>query len=382
MREPGKKILMSGGSRCNLLPVSWTPSDYHSSSMASAKVVLKHWPVEDCKRWFTEDMGLKLAKEVETNKWFPEDNSARSVRDGLVRLAQRLGVNIVCDTKVNDFQRNENNTWDLCDDKNRVYHCQSLIVTSGGLSFPKVGTDGIGHKIITRATPHTLVEPYPALVPFKGVHPGVGEPLHGISLDVDIKVKSKVNSKILGNSVSQGFLFTHKGFSGPAILNLSHYKLLETRGGPEVAYLVNWGRQRREIWEDEFQNLPKNGNKHVSTVVSGVIPKRLADAICAEAGVLNKKVNALRREERSSLVTLLTAYELNITGDMGWNMAEVSGGGVPMSEVNPHTMESKLAPRLFLAGEILDAFGNIGGFNFYWAWVTGKLAGINAAQLS
>jgi hypothetical protein len=178
-------------------------------------------------------------------------------------------------------------------------------------------------------------------------------------------------------SRTQGLLFTHRGFSGPAVLNISHVAT-RPRAGAAPAILARWGGVEASTWVDE---LGAGGRVHLGTVLRRRLPERLAEALLEEAGVApDRPLAQLRREEREAVLTVLTAMQLPVSGSEGYRKAEVTGGGVDLGEVDPGTMESRSAPGLFLCGEMLDAFGPIGGFNFLWAWATGRAAGLGAVR--
>ena len=174
-----------------------------------------------------------------------------------------------------------------------------------------------------------------------------------------------------------GFLFTHKGYSGPSVLDLSHLAVRSRlSGGAKQEITVQWTELDAVAWEERLR---AGGTAHVGTLVRRELPERLAEMVLASADVNGSTPAAqLKREERVRLVGALTAMPLPWTGDEGYKKAEVTGGGVALSEIDPRTMESRRMPGLFLCGEMLDAFGPIGGYNFLWAWATGRAAGIGA----
>ncbi|KAL6754148.1 HI0933-like protein-domain-containing protein [Haematococcus lacustris] len=250
-------------------------------------------------------------------------------------------------------------------------------MATGGLSFPAVGTDGTGLRVLKRAG-HSLNEVYPALVPLTGSHPG-GQQLAGLSLyDVAMAAQLPGASKPR-RAARTGMLFTHRGFSGPAVLDVSHLAVMALgRGQPLPGLRVKWTSLSAEDWATRLQ---VGGSVLVSTVLQrGGVRERLADALCLELGLVGRRVSELKKTERLALISHLTAYQLQYTGHEGYKKAEVTGGGIPLTEVHLSRMESKVLPGVFLAGEVLDVFGRIGGFNFYWAWVTGRLAGLGAAR--
>jgi predicted Rossmann fold flavoprotein len=174
-----------------------------------------------------------------------------------------------------------------------------------------------------------------------------------------------------------GFLFTHKGYSGPSVLNVSHLAVLShRRGGPPQQLYVRWTELDATRWD----RLLREAEGTMLGTLRSYLPARLAEALLEDAGVEGSTHGSqLKREERNRLVDALARHSLYWTGDEGYKRAEVTGGGVALGEIDPRTMESRIRPGLYLCGEILDAFGPIGGYNFAWAWATGRAAGLGAA---
>ncbi|MFU8859419.1 MAG: NAD(P)/FAD-dependent oxidoreductase [Cyclonatronaceae bacterium] len=387
--KAGKKILMSGGTRCNVLPVTMERSDYFTGSSPNLmKRIIRSWSLDACREWFTGHLGLKLACETSSNKWFPESNSAREVRDVLLNKALDSGVSVVYNAPVSRIERRKE-MWVVHIEpkgaretrgrgrvkaaETQTMECDALIIASGGLSVPSIGTDGMGHRFLEKAG-HQTTPVYAALTPLTGSDAGHRQ-LAGVSLDVQLSVYRE--GRKVAESNRSGFLFTHRGYSGPAVLDVSHYQVLAMEHGhPVPEYRVNWEGTGRETWEQRL--IAGKGN--VVSVLKNHLPNRLADALCLDAGVTGRNCAELGRNDRKKLLQLLTEYPLEISGHEGYKKAEVTGGGVPLGEINTATLESSIHPRLYLCGEILDVFGRIGGFNFYWAWVTGRLAGLSAAK--
>ena len=373
--KAGKKILMSGGTRCNVLPVVATLDDYHTSSSKNMlKRIFKTWSVDGCMKWFTEDIGLKLACETESNKWFPESNSAKEVRDLMLQKAETLGVKVVYEAAIERLEQLPENRWSVHTKGGGSFEGDAVIIATGGLSVPTIGTDGMGH-VVMRQIGHKAGPVYPALTPLTGDYQPHKD-LSGLSLNVQVDVYS--GDKKTTEANRSGFLFTHKGYSGPAVLDVSHFRHPEyinitAKNKEQTQYLINWDGATREDWDKRLV-----GKGHVSGVLSSHLPKRLADLITKEAGLEGRKVAEIKKNERKTLLKLLTSYPLPVSGDEGYKKAEVTGGGVPLDEINTANMESRKFPNLFLCGEIMDVFGRIGGFNFYWAWVSGRLAGMKA----
>jgi len=376
--EAGKKILMSGGTRANVLPLAYdADADFFTDgSRTLLRRVLASWPLEDAKRWLEEDVGVALSLEAETGKFFPTSNSGRSVRDALVAAAQRAGASVTYRASVEALARAPDGRW-RCDCADGAsFSADALVLSTGGLSFPAVGTDGTGHRVAARDLGHSLQAPFPALVPLLGAHPGGGPgALAGLSLQT-VRVRAGEGAKA-PTSPRGGFLFTHRGFSGPALLDVSHRHVVAAAAGAPLRIVADWSGEGRSAWA---QRLAAPGAQLASTRLAAALPARLAAALLAHAGVpAERKAAELRREERERLLDALTAFELPVSGHAGFAKAEVTGGGVALAELDVGSMESKRAPGVHLCGELCDAFGRIGGFNFLWAWNSGRLAGLGAA---
>ena len=370
-RDGGRKILVSGGGRCNVLPSQLAPGRFVTdSSPNTLRKMLLSWPLAEQQRFFEEEVGLELALEPETGKLFPASDSARQVRDGLVALARRRGVAFRFEALVEGLAPQPDGSWSIeLQDGERIA-AAAVIVATGGKSLPGTGSDGLGFELV-RGLGHAVHPTYPALTPLTAEPPRHAE-LAGISLDVTITAPGAGK----GFTTRGGFLFTHRGYSGPAVLDISHLAVRSLQaGGPRQTLLVQWTAQDAASWNRALQE----GSGVAAGVLRRELPDRLAEVLLREAGVdPARPLHQLRREERLGAVELLTRYPLPWTGDEGYRKAEVTGGGVPLSEVDPRTLESRIRPGLFLCGEILDAFGPIGGHNFAWAWATGRAAGLGA----
>jgi hypothetical protein len=367
--DGGRKILISGGGRCNVLPSHLTPGRFQSeSSPHLVRRLLQAWPLAAQRRFFEEELGLPLALEEETGKLFPASNKARDVRDRLVATARARGVVFRFNHTVRDLVP-VGEAWRVVVDGEPIL-AGRVILATGGLSVPATGSDGAG-LVIARRLGHVMHETYPALTPLTA-DPPVHAALSGVSLNVT--VTAKVDGKKV--SATGGMLFTHRGYSGPAILDISHVAVRSRLAGNRTELQVNWAGLTSEEWDARLQ---ERSARAVATVVRDLLPQRLADRLLEESGIpLNCQLAQLAREPRRVLVQRLTAYPLPWTGDEGYKKAEVTGGGVALEEIQPDTLESRRHPGLYFCGELLDAFGPIGGYNFAWAWATGRSAGQGA----
>jgi len=368
--DGGRKILISGGGRCNVLPSVLAPERFVSEAPPHlVRRLLRSWPLDHQRAFFEQDAGIPLNVEDGSGKLFPASDRARDVRDGLVRLAVEAGVRFRFATMFEGLEAGGDG-WRVRTGGGPL-DAAVVVLATGGLSVPATGSDGAGLRV-AEALGHRMVAAYPALTPL-AASPAVHAELAGVSLDVRLRAKHEGHV----TESRGGFLFTHRGYSGPAVLDVSHVAVRSRMaGGAPAAVRVQWSPLDRDAWA----RVLVEARGLIVTAVTAHLPQRLAARLLEEAGVPDDRRGAdLRRHERTGLLDRLESYLLPWTGDEGFKKAEVTGGGVALDEVDPHTLESRRAPGLFLCGEMLDAFGPIGGHNFAWAWATGRAAGLGAA---
>jgi predicted Rossmann fold flavoprotein len=373
-RDGGRKILISGGGRCNVLPARLDETRFVTdSSPNTLRKLVRAWPLAEQVAFFEREVGIPLVEETESLKLFPASHRARDVRDGLLALARRRGVRLLMETRVTDVAPTATG-WEVACEGAPPIEADAVIVATGGLSVPNTGSDGTGLRILERLG-HTLHPTYAALTPVTA-EPAPYAELSGISLRVALTARADGRTA----SASGGFLFTHRGYSGPSVLDVSHVVVRSRAEGatPPARLTVRWTPHDDAAWE---ALLRPQGARAVASVVRAELPDRLATALLDAAGVDPTRVLAdLTRDERRRLIETLVRGELPWSGDEGYKKAEVTGGGVRLAEIDPRTMESRIRPGLYLCGEVLDAFGPIGGYNFLWAWATGRAAGRGAAR--
>ena len=371
-REGGKKILISGGGRCNVLPASLDPSRFvTASSRHSLRKILLSWPLAAQRDFFERDLGVPLAFEEETGKFFPASNRARQVRDALLARCRSLPVRCRFGARVSSVHPDgEAGGWTIGLEGGEVLRAAAVVLATGGCSVPASGSDGAGLRMAA-GLGHTIRPTYPALTPLicaPAVHAG----LAGVALRVQVSAPRGAGPR----TATGGFLFTHTGYSGPAVLDLSHRAVLSLMRGEREALAVSWGPSTEEDWERRL----REGQGRILSLLREALPERLAAVLMAEASVEPAaSLSHLPRARRRDLIERLVRYPLPWTGHEGYRKAEVTGGGIALEEVHPETLESRLRPGLHLCGEMLDAFGPIGGHNFAWAWASGRLAGEGAA---
>ncbi len=371
-RDGGRKILISGGGRCNVLPGRVDESRFVTDSSPNVlRKMVRAWPLAEQRAFFEDTLGIPLVEETESVKLFPASHKARDVRDGLLTKARDLGVQLHMNTRVNAIEPSGLG-WSVRIDDGPPVLGDAVIVATGGLSVPATGSDGAGLAML-EGLGHVMHPTYAALTPITADAARYAA-LSGVSLTVSLTAKSAERSA----SARGGFLFTHRGYSGPSALDVSHV-LVRARAaqGAPARLQVQWTPWGEGEWETA---LKPHGVRTVTGAVRSQLPDRLAAVLLDEAGVEpTRLLSELRRDERLRLTEVLVRGSLPWDGDEGYKKAEVTGGGVALGEVHPQTLESRRHPGLYLCGEVLDAFGPIGGYNFLWAWATGRAAGIAAA---
>lgn len=373
-RDGGRKILISGGGRCNVLPMRVDESRFVTDSSSNLMHrMLRAWPLREQIAFFENELRVPLAEEAESSKLFPVSNKARDVRDGLLACATRAGATLRMSTVVTGFNPLDGGWRVECDGAPPI-DADAVIVATGGLSVPTTGSDGLGLRELARLG-HTVHPVYAALTPITAAHSPFGE-LSGVSLRVKLSARDDAAKRAA--TATGGFLFTHRGYSGPSVLDVSHVVTRSRADSLAPARLtVQWTELGAAEWEEALR---PQGNRTVTGALRASLPDRLAAVLLKLAKVdPTRSLAELRRQERIRLIEILVSGELPWTGDEGYRKAEVTGGGVSLAEVHAQTMESRRHPGLHICGEVLDAFGPVGGYNFFWAWATGRAAGLGAS---
>jgi len=369
-RKLGAKILVAGGGRCNVTHWRVSEADYAGSTTPAIRKVLGRFTADDTVEFFRA-CGVELKRE-ETGKLFPVTDSARTVLDALVRSATDAGAVLVHPARVAAVRRAEDSF--LVDTESGTVRAARVILCTGGKSLPKSGSDGTGFAIAT-SLGHSLTAPIvPALVPL--VLPGdhwIRE-FSGLTLPAEITLSAATGKRL--RSFSGSTLCTHTGLSGPSVLDISRHWLVERQRDPGVRLAVNW--LPGESADDVERTLLAAAGRGTLAALRARLPERLARRLCELSGAPVQ--GDVPREARRRLVQLLVAMPLEVVGDRGFTVAEATAGGVPLAEVRLDSMESRICPGLFFAGEVLDVDGRIGGFNFQWAWASGFVAGGAAAR--
>ena len=371
--RPGAKIRVSGGGRCNVLPSVMTVDDFHTEgSRNTLRNVLFSWPLAEVRAFFEDELGIAMYVE-DTGKVFPVSNDAREVVGALLAECERVGVQLEGAARVVSLTPPSATepAFRLQLESGAELRAQRVVLATGGLSLPKTGSDGAGFEFAS-ALGHSILPTYPALVPLYAGDPCWGE-LAGISLRAKLRAvrEGRVEAEFEGD-----LLFTHKGFSGPVALDVSHCLTAPWAAGTELQ--AHWIGREATDWNEHLRG---GGTKTVDRLLRDELPRRLAATLIELSGVpAERSASQLTRAERQRLVRMLDACPLVLTGDGGYRTAEVTGGGVQLAELVTKTLESRCVPGLHFAGEVIDVTGRIGGFNFLWAWVSGRKVGQAVAR--
>ena len=351
----GKKILMSGGGHCNFTNTGTTPAQYLSTNPHFCKSALARYTPQDFIdlvdahgiAWHEKELGQLFC-----------DGSSKQIVQLLLDEADGAGVQVRTHCAVQPPRRVDDGF--VLDTAIGRLRCASLIVATGGLSIPSMGATGFGYDI-ARQFGHALLPTRAGLVPLtlSGKHQERLDALSGVALDVEAGCN--------GAHFRNRMLITHRGISGPAILQISSY----WRDGDTVEIDMLPGLDAAEHLKRLAAERPK---AEVKTVLSEVLPRRLAHRV-TPAGLDGRPAGQVRERDWSGLAEDLRHWRITPAGTEGYRTAEVTLGGVDTSELSSKTLEARRVPGLFFIGEVVDVTGWLGGYNFQWAWSSGYCAG-------
>ena len=373
-RTLGAKILISGGGRCNVTHHAVDETAFAGSTRPAIRKILRRFDVARTVEFFAE-LGVELKRE-ETGKLFPVSDRAPTVLDALLRGAREAGVTLRNPWRVEAIERT-GATFRLRSAAGAQLEADQVVLAPGGRSLPKTGSDGHGHAI-ARGLGHSITRRvFPGLVPLTlpRDHPLCA--LSGLSVPARLEVRAGSGRRWV--RIEGSLLCTHFGLSGPAVLDVSRYFIEARFEDPGAVLVARWLPDTEPGALDAA--LRGLGAATPGGLLAQWLPDRLARALCAIAGVdPGRPGHRLTKEERTALGRAVLEMPLPVTGDRGFGHAEVTAGGVPLSELRLETMESRRCPGLYLCGEICDVDGRIGGFNFQWAWASGHVAGVSVGS--
>ena len=354
-KKIGEKIRISGGGRCNFTNINTHRSKFISKNPKFIISALNQYTQNDFIK-LIEKHNIKF-HEKKLGQLFC-DESAQQIIDMLLLECQMAKVTLKKETIVTNINKQDDQyIVTVSSDK---YFCNSLIIATGGLSVPKIGASKFGYEIAKKFNLN-VIDPLPALVPltFSEKITSVCKELSGLSLEALISF-----NKVF---FEEGMLFTHRGLSGPSILQISSYWKLGSN-------IKNNLSPRLDIFKLLIDKKNLNSKQDVNIIISEILPKRLAYIICENNGVAGnicEVSNKLLKQLSSSINT----WVVTPTGSEGYRTAEVTLGGIDTNEISSKTMMSLKNPGLFFIGEVVDVTGHLGGYNFQWAWSSGFVAG-------
>jgi predicted Rossmann fold flavoprotein len=354
--KAGKKILISGGGRCNFTNMYTEPSNYISANPHFCKSALKRYTQWD----FIAEVdkaGLPW-HEKKLGQLF-SDNKSEAILGMLLDRCEQLGVTIELDCTIDKIEQQADKTF-LLTSQHKTRECQSLVIATGAMSFPTMGATDFGHRI-ARQFGLKVTHTTPGLVPFTFdvTEKARFDGLSGVSIDTEITCGNK--------SFRENILFTHKGLSGPAVLQISSY----WQPGNTITVCCLPDLDLFDALKQQHLNSP---NKHLMNILKLHLPERVIEKFCAGHDI-NKPLQQYKHSELERISNLFQKWEFIPSGTEGYKKAEVTLGGVDTDEISSKTFEAKKVSGLFFIGEVLDVTGHLGGFNFQWAWASGHCCG-------
>ena len=366
----GQKLLLTGGGRCNITHAG-TVDDFVLAYGKSGRF-LRH-----CLHEFSPDATrdffgqIRIATKVdEAGCVFPVSESAGNVQYALLDQCRKSGVQFVFGRGVEGIKKHGAEF--IISAGKEVLTAHKVIIATGGASYPATGSTGDGYKL-AKSLGHTIIEPRPALVPLITSEKWCAE-LSGISRD-NVTISAMIDKKKV--SVSGAMIFTYDGISGPAVLDLSRLlaDYFPAKKPIEIFVDVIPAMNEAKLEEYLMGQLSQYSKKIIANVLFELVPKKLGGLICDQAGITDTTASQLKKEQRRKIIQLLKKLPLSIEATAPIDEATITRGGVSTAEIAPTTMQSKICPGLFFAGETIDVDGPCGGYNLQIAWSTGVLAG-------
>ena len=371
-----KKVLVTGNGRCNLSNINATNENYFGIENRKQDInhILNNFLPNDVIDFFENEVGI-ICNEESRGKLYPLSGQAASIVDGLRFYAQNLRIPIYTDFYVIKVTKEMFEFKILSEDKRQI-NSKKIILATGGISYPELGSNGSGYQIAENFG-HSLTKLVPTIVQLKTEKHKI-KGLRGIKLDTKVTAFGKNEDKFEKICTYEGeLLFTDYGISGNVVFNISFVFPLYKEVEFEVDFMPKFDynnlftilKKRREILK----------NMTMEQYFNGMINKKLGQFLTKMSGIpkLSKNISELTDNEIKKICTILKKYKIKILDTNGFKNAQVTAGGIPLSEINLENLESKKTKGLYFAGEVMDVYGECGGFNLHWAWASGKFAGEN-----
>ena len=367
-----KKVLITGNGRCNITNVNADISNYFGKDISSVENILNSFNPQDTMDFFN-GLGV-VCNEENRGKVYPLSGQASSVVDALRFEAERLGVRIETEFYVRKIEK-EGFKFKIYSEERKKIEAGRVIIAAGGQSYPELGSNGSGFEL-AKELGHSVTRLSPSIVQLKTEKYQV-KGLQGIKTDVAVTAYGD-NKKIC--TYDGELLFTDYGISGNVVFNISFIMPLYKNVEFEIDFMEKF--DYNELYEILKERKKMMSHLTMENYFNGMINKKLGQFLSKMSGIekLSKPVKDLNDSEIRKLCTVLKKYRIKILDTTGFKNAQVTAGGVSLNEVNTETLESKIVKGLYFSGEVLDIYGECGGFNLQWAWASGYIAGKNVAK--
>ena len=367
-----KKVLITGNGRCNITNVNANISNYFGKNISSVENILNRFTPHDTMDFFNE-LGI-VCNEENRGKVYPLSGQASSVVDALRFEAEKLGIKIETEFYVRKIEKDGFKFKIYSEDKKKI-EAGRVIIAAGGQSYPELGSNGSGFEL-AKELGHSVTKLSPSIVQLKTEKNQV-KGLQGIKTDVAVTAYGD-NKKIC--TYDGELLFTDYGISGNVVFNISFVMPLYKNVEFEIDFMEKF--DYNELYEMLKERKRILSHLTMENYFNGMINKKLGQFLSKVSGIekLSKPVKDLNDSDIRKLCTVLKKYRVKILETTGFKNAQVTAGGVLLDEVNTETLESKIVKGLYFSGEVLDVYGECGGFNLQWAWASGHIAGENAAK--
>ena len=367
-----KKVLITGNGRCNITNVNANISNYFGKNIFSVENILNRFTPQDTMDFFNE-LGI-VCNEENRGKVYPLSGQASSVVDALRFEAEKLGIKIETEFYVRKIEKDGFKFRIYSEDRKKI-EAGRVILAAGGQSYPELGSNGSGFEL-AKELGHSVTKLSPSIVQLKTEKNQV-KGLQGIKTDVAVTAYGD-NKKIC--TYDGELLFTDYGISGNVVFNISFVMPLYKNVEFEIDFMEKF--DYNELYEMLKERKRILSHLTMENYFNGMINKKLGQFLSKVSGIekLSKPVKDLNDSDIRKLCTVLKKYRVKILETTGFKNAQVTAGGVSLDEVNTETLESKIVKGLYFSGEVLDVYGECGGFNLQWAWASGYIAGENAAK--
>ena len=367
-----KKVLITGNGRCNITNVNANISNYFGKNISSVENILNRFTPQDTMDFFNE-LGI-VCNEENRGKVYPLSGQASSVVDALRFEAEKLGIKIETEFYVRKIEKDGFKFKIYSEDKKKI-EAGRVILAAGGQSYPELGSNGSGFEL-AKELGHSVTKLSPSIVQLKTEKHQV-KGLQGIKTDAAVTAYGD-NKKIC--TYNGELLFTDYGISGNVVFNISFVMPLYKNVEFEIDFMEKF--DYNELYEMLKERKRILSHLTMENYFNGMINKKLGQFLSKVSGIekLSKPVKDLNDSDIRKLCTVLKKYRVKILETTGFKNAQVTAGGVSLDEVNTETLESKIVKGLYFSGEVLDVYGECGGFNLQWAWASGYIAGENAAK--